>query len=131
MAEENSSTIHPQAVVRAMNTEVRNIDTRIIVESDGHHWRAWFADDPADWTVGSLPGLALKRVLAAKSERVPPLYKVHSDSERSTEYHLEFLIGPEIPETEHCPDCNGSGEYVGFIVIEACKRCSGTGFINE
>lgn len=114
-----------------MNSEVEKSAARIIVESDGHHWRAWFADDPADWTVGSLPGLALKRVLAAKSDRVPPTYKVQSDSQRSTEYHLEFLIGPEIPEAASCPDCNGSGEYVGFIVIESCHRCGGTGYIAE
>ncbi|MDA1013603.1 MAG: hypothetical protein O3A00_04010 [Planctomycetota bacterium] len=114
-----------------MPTNVMESGTRIVVESDGHHWRAWFADDPADWTVGSLPGLALKRVLAAKSERVPPAYKVRSDAARSTEYHLEFLIGPEFSESSGCPDCGGSGKYVGFSVIESCRRCDGSGIIAE
>lgn len=114
-----------------MSTRVIEPETRVIVESDGHHWRAWFADDPADWTVGSLPGLALKRVLAAKSEYVPDTYKVRSDATRSTEYHLEFLIGPEFPEAANCPDCSGSGEYTGFFVVEPCKRCDGSGFIVE
>jgi len=26
-----------------------------------------------------------------------------------------------------CPDCNGSGRYVGILVSENCKRCGGIG----
>jgi hypothetical protein len=26
-----------------------------------------------------------------------------------------------------CPDCGGSGQYVGLTVVEACRACGGTG----
>lgn len=30
-----------------------------------------------------------------------------------------------------CPDCKGSGEYVGFSVVDDCKTCHGTGRVYE
>lgn len=29
-----------------------------------------------------------------------------------------------------CPDCHGSGQYVGLNVIETCSRCGGTGEVQ-
>jgi hypothetical protein len=26
-----------------------------------------------------------------------------------------------------CPECGGSGQYVGLIVVEPCRRCGGSG----
>jgi hypothetical protein len=26
-----------------------------------------------------------------------------------------------------CPDCNGSGQYVGFSTVEDCRTCGGSG----
>lgn len=37
----------------------------------------------------------------------------------------EQLVVP----TETCGECGGSGKYVGFNVVENCKRCQGTGTI--
>ncbi len=28
-----------------------------------------------------------------------------------------------------CPDCNGSGQYVGLTVVEPCRACGGTGWL--
>ena len=28
-----------------------------------------------------------------------------------------------------CPQCAGSGEYVGLAVVEACSECAGTGLV--
>ena len=33
------------------------------------------------------------------------------------------------PEREMCPDCVGSGKYIGALVVEDCKRCKGIGQI--
>jgi FixJ family two-component response regulator len=33
------------------------------------------------------------------------------------------------PQT--CPDCRGSGEYVGFTVKEPCRACNGTGSLRR
>jgi len=30
-------------------------------------------------------------------------------------------------KTETCPDCRGSGQYVGLNCVEACKKCGGKG----
>lgn len=30
---------------------------------------------------------------------------------------------------ELCSDCKGTGEYVGALVVEKCKRCNGLGQI--
>lgn len=30
-----------------------------------------------------------------------------------------------------CPDCKGSGKYVGFMVIEDCRLCKGKGQIVD
>ena len=27
-----------------------------------------------------------------------------------------------------CEDCNGTGKYIGFNVIEPCKKCAGYGW---
>ena len=32
---------------------------------------------------------------------------------------------------EICPECKGSGQYVGFSVVEDCKRCHGAGRIYD
>ena len=30
-------------------------------------------------------------------------------------------------ESTPCPDCGGSGQYVGLVVVESCRSCGGTG----
>jgi DnaJ-class molecular chaperone len=30
-------------------------------------------------------------------------------------------------DTNPCPDCGGSGRYVGLNVAEDCERCGGSG----
>lgn len=32
---------------------------------------------------------------------------------------------------EECPDCKGSGQYVGFSVIDDCQTCGGLGRIYD
>lgn len=40
------------------------------------------------------------------------------------------LIDREVSvESGLCPDCKGSGEYAGILVVEKCQRCKGLGLI--
>ena len=34
-----------------------------------------------------------------------------------------------LPHKIACPDCKGSGEYVGLSVVEECRRCLGAGMV--
>jgi RecJ-like exonuclease len=27
-----------------------------------------------------------------------------------------------------CPDCNGTGKYVGFMTVDSCSECDGAGW---
>ena len=36
-----------------------------------------------------------------------------------------ILNAPDLYPNNRCPDCNGSGVYVGFSVIEPCRKCKG------
>lgn len=38
-------------------------------------------------------------------------------------------IGTSISATSPCPDCNGSGKYVGLSSIDDCSKCQGKGKI--
>lgn len=39
--------------------------------------------------------------------------------------HDDFL------DHDMCPDCRGSGKYVGFNEVENCKRCEGAGWLPK
>ena len=39
--------------------------------------------------------------------------------------HLEFVVGGT------CPDCDGSGRYVGLNTVEVCGACGGTGRVKQ
>lgn len=40
---------------------------------------------------------------------------------------LQPAVGPPAPAVPiPCPDCNGTGVYVGLIVTEACRLCGGS-----
>ena len=47
--------------------------------------------------------------------------------ERTTN-RIVFRKGVSEP-TGPCPDCGGSGRYVGLIVVEPCRTCRGSGSI--
>jgi len=62
------------------------------------------------------------------------------DDEEEEDYNVDFYL----PRAESrlrglirmlleavCPDCKGSGEYVGFLEREKCKTCGGSGEISD
>jgi len=41
--------------------------------------------------------------------------------------NIEHYFGSSTDLPEPCPDCGGSGKYVGFLMTDVCLSCGGTG----
>jgi hypothetical protein len=90
----------------------------------GDLWRANFQ---------SQPGIAFFHEIASRAaehlcedfgiaiQRLRP-------AEGPSESDLMILVLPQ--DSQECPDCRGSGKYEGFTIIEACRRCVGSGRIT-
>ena len=93
--------------------------TRIIAEDNLGHWSAWFTRRPE----------MIFRGPSVKSA-VDQLMQAHGldPASISLMYHG---IGPRRQEfrirAKACPDCRGSGKYVGLATVENCDRCGGYG----
>lgn len=95
---------------------------RIVCEQiEPDHWMAWFATDPEIAFDGESPLRAVVRLL----DNTPGVdaRALVPDSARTRDGHLEFVL--RIP----CPDCRGTGEYVGLIEVGPCTTCGGAGRI--
>ena len=95
---------------------------RIIAERDSGHWSAWRQDEPATALGGSDPAMAVKRLCNAL-ELNTKLIVVDRAACRTD--HLEFVVG------DSCPDCGGSGRYVGLNTVEVCGTCGGSGRVTR
>lgn len=100
---------------------------RIIVERDANGlWAAWFDEQPDDSQVGRSQGEAVRRLLFRTRSQRAPARDIVIDSAACREGHLEFVVVTQAEKTS-CPDCQGTGQYVGLSVIEDCRTCAGTG----
>jgi hypothetical protein len=104
-------------------------DRRIIVHFNTQHggWNAWIAGNPQQAFGGDTSATAVARLLDACGWSE---LQVVADGDASSldGAHFEFLVrhsGPELP----CPECGGSGSYVGLSAVETCRRCGGRKFI--
>ena len=70
---------------------------------------------------GEWPAEAVKRLIAT----VPGLdvESITVDHEQSSDDRLVFMLG----NSGVCPECGGTGEYIGLNVTETCGACSGSG----
>lgn len=105
-----------------------DLPIRIIVEQapGGTDWTARFADDPhcAKW--GQTTRLAVRNLLAAHPQRLPSRYTLQMDRNGYQPGHIEIVV-LSADEAAVCPECRGSGRYVGLNVVEPCAVCGGTG----
>lgn len=91
---------------------------RFIVELLHGHWTAWEVPRPEVAFGGDAPAVALGRLfdnLGVDHSRVEGGFSEHGE-------RLEFVI----PDAE-CPECGGTGKYVGLNAVEVCERCGGLG----
>ncbi len=56
--------------------------------------------------------------------RLTRLVDVHEDLDAALAAFRQTI-------TVTCPDCQGSGKYVGLLVVEPCQACGGEGMINK
>ena len=96
---------------------------RIICQCLHSHWSAWlegnietaFGSDTA-WT-------ALVRLVEATLGL--ELQNITRDVEPSTDSRYSFVVG------DVCPDCGGSGRYVGLNETGECGTCGGAGRVGH
>ena len=103
-------------------------ELRVLIVRDPRtrEWVARFEDDPSIRFQSASPESALTGLLRRNTNRLPPNYGV---AEVASDYWKGRVEAVVFARTQ-CPDCGGSGKYVGLIVIEPCKRCDGAGVIH-
>jgi hypothetical protein len=100
-------------------------DRRIIVHfnRDSGDWNAWLAGHPQHAFGGDSSATALARFLDkcgwSDLQVVADEYASSLDGA-----HFEFIVRHAGPK-QTCPDCGGSGKYVGLHAVETCRRCGG------
>lgn len=90
------------------------------------YWVAWLADMPQNAIGGGSAVEALSRILATMEppcdlQDIWPLTNLQLLVSGS----FEFAVG-----SAPCPDCKGSGRYVGFQAVEPCGSCEGRGRVR-
>ena len=103
-------------------------ELHIIAEARGgtNHWVAWFEDEPENGYGGETPIAAVQRLLNGRAERVPEFHGIRAVGSLSRRRRREFILYPKVARTL-CPECRGTGKYVGLSVVEDCRACGGSG----
>ena len=92
--------------------------TRVVVTNTAGHWTAWQAGSPQVAFGGDTAAVAIRRLCEAAGIDGT---QIVADHVRCSEDVMEFLVG----EMDDCPDCGGTGRYVGLNVVEDCRVCGG------
>jgi hypothetical protein len=99
---------------------------RLIAERIGSgRWGCYAEGKPEVSASAPLPGGALQRLCAILGLPAAAYAAIHRTPERII--YDRIRRGTERP----CPDCRGTGEYVGFTVVEPCRACGGSGVAAE
>ena len=91
----------------------------IIAEQTHGTWTAWQEHSPCLSFGGDEPATAVSRLCESEGIDLATLACRYS---KVTRDRMEFVTasGP-------CPDCGGSGQYVGLSEVEDCSTCCGGG----
>ena len=92
-------------------------------------WSVWLEGEPRQACGGMTPMSAGRRWLALNRERFPGPFDVRRVQQESTlDRQVIFLSRKTAAETT-CPECDGSGRYVGLNLVEDCALCGGDGVV--
>jgi hypothetical protein len=91
---------------------------RFIVEMQLGQWTAWELSHPDVAYSGEAPSAAIRKLFEALGLDCSKI--IVKPNQRPN--RLEFAI-----RDEPCPDCKGTGRYVGLNAVEKCATCGGAG----
>ena len=101
---------------------------RIIAEDVHGYWTACFTNtSPNEIFRGHDAMDAIQRLIDNSSEWNLRLEDFEPDWENCSAHHLEMVLIKPLRKRQTCPDCSGTGQYVGLNVVETCAKCGGRG----
>ena len=92
-----------------------------VAEQHENHWSAWFESKPTVAFGGDTAAKAATRLLEAHG--IDPSQVQASGNPTISRLELRISTAP-------CPDCGGSGKYIGLNSVETCKGCGGSRVMN-
>jgi len=99
------------------------VTPRLIATRSVHgHWECHAEGHPHAAATGERPSEALARFC-----RLFGLPEVRYTLAESDPGRVVYVLRDENPFDDPCPDCGGSGRYVGLNTVEDCGRCGGKG----
>ena len=100
---------------------------RFIAEKNpAGHWSCHRDGQPERSAEGPLPLIALRRCCKMYSVDADAFTQVLRSRGRIV-FAMSASERDLLPGLDVCPDCGGSGQYVGLNVVERCATCQGTG----
>lgn len=104
---------------------------RIIAYDHLGHWSARFDDGTPDSFGGPDAFAAIRRLLENSSARHLTLDDFEPDLDKCRLNRMEMVLKDRDSgnggRKEPCPECSGTGRYVGLTVVEPCGACGGLG----
>ncbi len=112
-----------------MNLPLENKPVRLIAVRGpgGRDWSACLEGEPQQGCGGATVSKAVRRWLALNRDPFPGPYAMQLDKQQSTLDRRVVLL----TATSTCPECGGSGRYVGLTLVENCKTCDGSGLVSS
>lgn len=108
-----------------MQTEIMDHERIIHGSRDASgRWSVRFADTPHVSYGGRTSAEAISRLLQTLRDSDVYMWPL-SDHAAVEAGSFAIAVG-----SAPCPDCNGSGQYVGFQAVEPCRTCQGCGRVR-
>ncbi len=102
------------------------VSLRIIAEENHGHWSARFADPSSHESYGGADAMdAVRRLIENSPQWNVMVDDFEPDWDNCSSQRLELVLVR--PTGKVCPDCGGTGKYVGLHVVEPCLACGGSG----
>ena len=92
-------------------------------------WSVWLEGEPQQACGGMTSMDAVRRWLALNETRFPGPFRVRLGRHESTLHRQVIFLNRKTTVAATCPECRGSGTYVGLNVVEDCAACGGHGVI--
>lgn len=104
-------------------------DIRIVIQKLNNRWLARFSDKTGRVFEGDDPFIAARILIQNSPERGFCTEDFEPDPQSNRWNRLELrLVKPNRSQGgKPCPDCGGTGKYVGLDVVETCATCGGSG----